>query len=103
LVENTQRYINISLMNEFAQIFDALNMDVKEVLSAACTKWNFHAYYPGLIGGPCLESAAVYLATKAQKQGFEATIIHAAQQRNDDLIPFVVNKLKSINKKKMAA
>lgn len=94
LVKNTQRYVNILLMNEFSQFFDFLGLDIKEILSAAETKWNFQPYY----GGPCLESASAYLAFTAQEQGFDAKIIHFSHQINDELIPFVINKLKKTKK-----
>ena len=93
-IENIQRYVNISLINEFAQLFDTLGIDIKEVITAASTKWNFHYYYPGLINGPCLESASAYLIAKAEQQGFDTKIICASQQRNGDLLHFVRDKLK---------
>jgi UDP-N-acetyl-D-glucosamine/UDP-N-acetyl-D-galactosamine dehydrogenase len=93
LVENTQRYVNITLMNEFAMLFDSLNMDVEEVLDAAKTKWNFHAYYPGVIGGPCLEASTVYLRYKAVQENYTPKLLLASEEVNQDLHSFVASKL----------
>src|SRR5699024_12510562 len=75
VIENTQRYLNISLMNELAVIFDKLDIDTSEVLAAAGTKWNFLNFAPGLVGGHCIGVDPYYLTHKAQKIGHHPEII----------------------------
>ena len=70
IIENVQRDVNISLVNEFALIFEKLNIDTKEVLDAAATKWNFLNFKPGLVGGHCIGVDPYYLAHKAIEKGY---------------------------------
>ena len=69
VIENTQRDLNISFMNEISIIFNHLNIDTKEVLDAASTKWNFHRYTPGLVGGHCIGVDPYYLSYKSKLVG----------------------------------
>jgi nucleotide sugar dehydrogenase len=84
VMENTQRDLNIALMNEFAMIFEKLGLDVFEVIDAAATKWNFNRYYPGPgVGGHCLPKDPYYLVNPAKKLGYDAKIITAGRKIND--------------------
>ncbi len=83
IVENVQRDMNIALTNELALIFDKLNIDTKEVLDAAATKWNFHKYYPGLVGGHCIGVDPYYLAFQAAAHGYHPKIILSGREVND--------------------
>ena len=91
IVENTQRNINIALMNELVMIFDKLDIDTNEVLAAASTKWNFHPYYPGLVGGHCIDVDPYYLTYKAELEGHNPEIILAGKRINS-LIPGFIAK-----------
>ncbi len=93
VIENTQRDINISLVNEFALIFDRLNIDTEEVLKAAETKWNFLSFRPGLVGGHCIGVDPYYLTHKAQELNYQPEIILAGRQLNDSMSTYVANKL----------
>jgi UDP-N-acetyl-D-galactosamine dehydrogenase len=99
VIENVQRDLNIALMNELALIFDRLGINTKEVIEAAGTKWNFHKYYPGLVGGHCIGIDPYYLTYKAQKMGYEPKVILAGRGINEFMAEFVASKLK--NKKKI--
>lgn len=90
--ENIQRDVNIALVNELAQILDRLDVDVQAVLDAASTKWNFHRYTPGLVGGHCIGVDPYYLAHKAQSVGYTPSIILAARSTNDAMHEFYANK-----------
>ncbi len=83
IVENVQRDINIAFINEIALIFDKLNIDTKEVLDAAGTKWNFHKYFPGLVGGHCIGVDPYYLAFQAAEHGYHPKIILSGREVND--------------------
>ena len=85
VVENTQRDLNIALMNEFALIFDRLGIDTGDVLAAAATKWNFLPFTPGLVGGHCVGVDPYYLTHKAMRLGYEPQMIprRPAHQRRD--------------------
>ncbi len=96
VIENTQRDVNIGLINELAIIFDMLEIDTNEVLSAAETKWNFLPFKPGLVGGHCIGVDPYYLTYKAQSVGYQPEIILAGRSVNDGMGKFVVSKL--INK-----
>ena len=85
VIENTQRDVNIALINEFAIIFNKLNIDTKSVLEAAGTKWNFLSFKPGLVGGHCIGVDPYYLAYKAQEVGHEPKIILAGRSINDGM------------------
>ena len=93
VIENTQRDVNIGLINEFTKIFDLLNIDTEEVLEAAETKWNFLSFRPGLVGGHCIGVDPFYLTHKAQSLGFDPEIILAGRRINDNMAHFVVEKL----------
>src|SRR5699024_2801857 len=102
VIENTQRDLNISLMNELAVIFDKLDIDTTEVLEAAGTKWNFLNFTPGLVGGHCIGVDPYYLTHKAQKIGHHPEIILAGRKTNDNVGKFVATSLvKQMIKKNM--
>lgn len=93
VIENTQRDLNIALMNEFAMIFGSLNIDTKEVLQAAKTKWNFLPFEPGLVGGHCISVDPYYLTYKAQKVGYDPHMILAGRRINDGMSNYIVMEL----------
>ncbi|MDP9138850.1 MAG: nucleotide sugar dehydrogenase, partial [Pseudomonadota bacterium] len=84
-VENTQRDLNIALMNELALIFDRLGIDTRDVLAAAGTKWNFLKFYPGLVGGHCTGVDPFYLTHVAESVGYPAQVIQAGRRTNDEM------------------
>ncbi len=96
VIENTQRDINIALMNELAMIFDRMGIDTKEVLEAAGTKWNFLKFFPGLVGGHCIGVDPYYLTYKAKKLGFEPQIILSGRGINEDVPSFIAKRLVQI-------
>ncbi len=83
LVENIQRDLNIALMNEFAIAFEKMGLNTRAVLDAAATKWNFHRYFPGLVGGNCIPIAPQYFNYKARKLGYQPGIIPAGRAVNE--------------------
>ena len=83
VIENIQRDLNIALMNELAIIFHRMNLDTKSVLDAAATKWNFHPYKPGLVGGHCIPVDPYYLVYKAKELGYHPQVILAGRAIND--------------------
>jgi UDP-N-acetyl-D-glucosamine/UDP-N-acetyl-D-galactosamine dehydrogenase len=85
VIENIQRDVNIALINELAQLFKRLGIDSSEVLAAAGTKWNFHSYSPGLVGGHCIGVDPYYLTHKAQSIGFHPEMILAGRRINDSM------------------
>jgi UDP-N-acetyl-D-galactosamine dehydrogenase len=89
VIENIQRDVNIALVNELAQIFKKLEIETREVLDAASTKWNFHAYKPGLVGGHCIGVDPYYLTHKAQSVGFHPEMILAGRRINDGMAAWV--------------
>ena len=89
VIENIQRDLNIALVNELAQLFKRLGIETREVLEAAGTKWNFHGYRPGLVGGHCIGVDPYYLTHKAQSVGFHPEIILAGRRVNDGMAAFV--------------
>ena len=93
VIENTQRDVNIALVNEFALIFDKLNIDTNEVLGAASTKWNFLNFKPGLVGGHCVGIDPYYLTYKAAKHGHQARMILAGRKINNYMPTYVFNKI----------
>ena len=93
VIENTQRDLNISLMNELAIIFDKMNIDTKAVIEAAGTKWNFHSYQPGLVGGHCISVDPFYLIHKAKKIGVEPQVIAAGRIVNDFIPKFIAKRV----------
>ena len=93
VIENTQRDLNIALMNELAMIFAKLGIDTHEVLAAAGTKWNFLPFKPGLVGGHCIGVDPYYLTHKAQAIGYHPEIILAGRRTNDGMGPYVASEL----------
>jgi UDP-N-acetyl-D-galactosamine dehydrogenase len=93
VIENTQRDLNIALMNELAIIFDRLDLDTREVLSAASTKWNFLPFTPGLVGGHCIGVDPYYLTHKAQSVGYHPEVILAGRRINDSMGRFVATSV----------
>jgi len=92
VIENTQRDLNIALMNELAVIFDTLNIDTIDVLEAAATKWNFLPFRPGLVGGHCIGVDPYYLTYKAETAGYHPEVILAGRRINDNMGKFVVEQ-----------
>ena len=92
IIENTQRDVNIALINELALIFNKLNINTKEVLDAASTKWNFLQFYPGLVGGHCIGVDPYYLTYKAAEVGYHPEIILAGRKINDKMGEFIAEK-----------
>ncbi len=92
VIENTQRDLNIALVNELAIIFDRLGIDTMEVLRAAGTKWNFQRYAPGLVGGHCIGVDPYYLTHKAELTGYHPEVILAGRRINDGMGSFIAKK-----------
>lgn len=92
VIENTQRDLNIALVNELAVIFDRMQINTREVLSAAGTKWNFLPFQPGLVGGHCIGVDPYYLTHKAQELGYQPEVILAGRRINDGMGKFVAEK-----------
>lgn len=93
VIENTQRDLNIALINELAIIFDKLNIDTEAVLTAAATKWNFLPFQPGLVGGHCIGVDPYYLTHKAEAIGYHPHIILSGRRVNDGMAEHVARKL----------
>lgn len=93
VIENTQRDVNIALINELALIFNRLGLDTQEVLEAAGTKWNFLPFRPGLVGGHCIGVDPYYLTHKAQAVGYHPEIILAGRRLNDSMGAYVVGQV----------
>ena len=92
VIENTQRDVNIALINELALIFDQMGIDTNEVLEAAATKWNFIKLIPGLVGGHCIGVDPYYLTFKAEELGYQPNLILAARQINDGMSKYIANQ-----------
>ena len=92
-IENAQRDLNISFVNELALIFDRIGIDTQDVLDAAGTKWNFLKYKPGLVGGHCISVDPYYLAYKAENVGYYPEVILSGRRVNDNMSVFVANKM----------
>jgi UDP-N-acetyl-D-galactosamine dehydrogenase len=92
-IENAQRDMNISFVNELSLIFDRLGIDTNNVLEAAATKWNFLKYKPGLVGGHCISVDPYYLAHKAEQVGYYPAVLLSGRRVNDGMGAFVANKL----------
>lgn len=92
-IENAQRDVNISFVNELALIFDKLGIDTTDVIEAAGTKWNFLKYKPGLVGGHCIGVDPYYLAHKAESLGYHPQVILSGRRVNDNMGSFVANKV----------
>ncbi len=93
VIENTQRDINIALMNELSIIFDKLNINTEEVLKAAETKWNFISFRPGLVGGHCIGVDPYYLTHKAKSVGINPEVILAGRKINDEMSIYIADRL----------
>lgn len=99
-IENAQRDVNISFVNELALIFDRIGIDTTDVIEAAATKWNFLKYKPGLVGGHCIGVDPYYLAHKAQALGYHPQVILSGRRVNDNMGMFVANKVVKLMIKK---
>ena len=93
IIENTQRDVNIALMNELSIIFDRMGINTYEVLEAAATKWNFLKFHPGLVGGHCIGVDPYYLTYKAAELGFNSRVILSGRYINDNMGNYVSKKL----------
>jgi UDP-N-acetyl-D-galactosamine dehydrogenase len=93
VIENVQRDVNIALVNELGMLFKRMGLETREVLEAAGTKWNFHYYRPGLVGGHCIGVDPYYLTHKAQEIGFHAEMILAGRRVNDGMPAFVAQDI----------
>jgi UDP-N-acetyl-D-galactosamine dehydrogenase len=92
VIENAQRDINIAFVNELAKIFNLLDIDTKDVLDAAATKWNFLPFKPGLVGGHCIGVDPFYLAQKAKEVGYHTEIILAGRRLNDGMANYIATE-----------
>ncbi len=92
VIENTQRDVNIALINELALIFDQMGIDTNEVLEAAATKWNFIKLTPGLVGGHCIGVDPYYLISKAEELGYQPDLILASRQINNGMSRYIANQ-----------
>ena len=99
-IENAQRDVNISFVNELALIFDRMNIDTHDVLAAASTKWNFLPFKPGLVGGHCISVDPYYLAHKAESLGYHPAVILSGRKVNDEMGIFVATKVIKIMTRK---
>lgn len=100
IIENTQRDLNIALVNELSIIFQKLNLDTEEVLKAAETKWNFNSYRPGLVGGHCIGVDPYYLTFKSKTVGYYPKVILSGRKVNDDMSKYVCNNILNIFEKR---
>ncbi|MDD7986359.1 nucleotide sugar dehydrogenase [Lentisphaera marina] len=103
VIENTQRDVNIALVNELSLIFNRIGIDTLEVLEAAGTKWNFLPFRPGLVGGHCISVDPYYLTHKAQELGYHPEIILAGRRLNDNMANFVAQEVVKLMIKKSQA
>jgi len=92
VIENTQRDLNIALMNELSMIFDRMGINTHDVIEAAGTKWNFMKFYPGLVGGHCIGVDPYYLTYKSTELGYKPEVILSGRRINDDLSSFVAKQ-----------
>jgi UDP-N-acetyl-D-galactosamine dehydrogenase len=93
IIENTQRDLNIALMNELSLIFDRMSINTYDVIEAAATKWNFLKFQPGLVGGHCIGIDPYYLTYKAAALGYESKVIASSRYINDDMAKYVARKI----------
>ena len=93
VIENTQRDLNISLMNELSMIFDKMGIDTQEVIEAAGTKWNFIKFYPGLVGGHCIGVDPYYLLHKSKQVGYDPQVILSGRRINDGMPAHIAKRL----------
>ena len=92
VIENTQRDVNIALMNELAMMFDKMDINTSEVLNSAKSKWNFLDFKPGLVGGHCIGVDPYYLLHKSEEMGYKPTLLHSARTINNSVASFIVDK-----------
>jgi len=102
VIENTQRDLNIALINELSQIFNLLEIDTQQVLAAAATKWNFMAFQPGLVGGHCIGVDPYYLTHRAEQIGYKPEVILAGRAINDSMGSHVANRVLGLIKERSA-
>ncbi len=100
VIENTQRDLNVALINELTQLFAKMNLNIYDILKAASTKWNFLKFTPGLVGGHCIGVDPYYLTHKARQIGFDPRVILAGRKINDDMSKFYIKDFLKKNKKK---
>ena len=100
VIENTQRDINIALINEFAKIFNLLDIDTEEVLKAAETKWNFIPFRPGLVGGHCIGVDPYYLTYKSEALGYKPEMILSGRELNDGMASYIADQISELMLKK---
>jgi UDP-N-acetyl-D-galactosamine dehydrogenase len=100
VIENTQRDVNIALINELALIFNRLGIDTEEVLNAAGSKWNFLPFRPGLVGGHCIGVDPYYLTHKAQEIGYHPEMILAGRRLNDNMAIYVAGEVARLMNRK---
>lgn len=93
VIENTQRDLNISFVNELSMIFDKMGIDTQEVIEAAATKWNFVKYFPGLVGGHCIGVDPYYLLFKAKQLGHDPQVILSGRRINDEMPAYIAKRL----------
>jgi len=92
VIENTQRDVNIALMNELAMMFDKMDINTSEVLNTASSKWNFLDFKPGLVGGHCIGVDPYYLLYKSEEVGYKPTLLHSSRTINNSVALFIVDK-----------
>ena len=102
VIENTQRDVNIALINELSLIFNELDIDTESVLEAAGTKWNFLPFRPGLVGGHCIGVDPYYLTYKALEVGYNPEIILAGRRINDNMSFFIADQISKLMNKKIS-
>lgn len=100
VVENIQRDVNIALVNELSEVFELIGINTNEVIDAAGTKWNFHKYNPGLVGGHCIGVDPYYLIYRANQLGYTPKIMTAARYMNDHVSERIINNIIDFTKKK---
>ena len=100
-IENAQRDVNISFMNELALIFERMDIDTNDVIEAAATKWNFLPFKPGLVGGHCIGVDPYYLTYKAESLGYHPAVVSSGRKVNNEMGVFVASKLIKLMIKKV--
>ncbi len=98
VIENCQRDLNIAFVNELSMIFDKMNLNTNQILKAASTKWNFHKFTPGLVGGHCIGVDPYYLTYQSKKYGYNPKMILSGRKVNNEMSEFVIKKTKEIMK-----
>jgi len=93
VIENTQRDVNIAFMNELSKTFSVLDIDLREVLQAAGTKWNFLSFHPGLVGGHCIGVDPYYLIHKSRQAGYDPALIQSARNLNNGMSEYVAHRM----------